>query len=245
MRAILVDDREDHLNDLKKELKPYSKDVEIIGTFTDPWKAIPEIIHLKPDVLFLDIEMPGMSGFKLADSVKEICSNIIFLTSFLTGSRDTDPFIIVKDNMKDLLPKAITELIAKLNPPHEPKLTAAPKYELRRISLLGSPNIKLFLLNDREEESYTLELRVESYKTLQTFVEVKKGKSKVIKGSYIHYAEHNNIFTNLFKYMTDFIEDVNLKLSEHNIKLSKEDFFEKQEKGKYIFVLPVEKIDSL
>jgi CheY-like chemotaxis protein len=244
IRAILVDDKEEHLNDLKKELRPYSKDVEIIGAFTDPYEATPQIIHLKPDVLFLDIQMPGMSGFKVAASVKEICSNVIFLTSYLTDSSETDPVIIAKDNIKDLLPKVITKLIAKLKPTYESKLPVISAYKLQRISLLGRPNIKLFLLDDKEEESYTLELRAESYNTLQTFVEVKKGVSEDIKSSYVHYTEHNNRFTNLYKYMIDFIEDVNKKLSEHNIVLSKDDFFKKEKMGKYVFALPLEKIDS-
>ena len=39
--------------------------VEIAGTSTDPVKAVDAIIEAQPDVLFLDIEMPGMTGFQM------------------------------------------------------------------------------------------------------------------------------------------------------------------------------------
>jgi two-component system LytT family response regulator len=41
------------------------KRVQIVGTSTDPVEAVPAILEAKPDILFLDIEMPGMTGFEM------------------------------------------------------------------------------------------------------------------------------------------------------------------------------------
>ena len=64
IRAFLVDDEPLALKRLSRMLAATGR-VEIAGTATDPVEAIPAILEAKPDVLFLDIEMPGMSGFEM------------------------------------------------------------------------------------------------------------------------------------------------------------------------------------
>lgn len=64
MRAFLVDDEPLAVKRLQRMLGA-TKRVEIIGTSTDPVEAVPAILQAKPDVLFLDIEMPGMNGFEM------------------------------------------------------------------------------------------------------------------------------------------------------------------------------------
>ncbi len=64
MRAFLVDDEALALKRLQRMLVA-TKRVEVIGTSTDPVEAVAAILEAKPDVLFLDIEMPGMTGFEM------------------------------------------------------------------------------------------------------------------------------------------------------------------------------------
>jgi two-component system LytT family response regulator len=64
MRAFLVDDEALALKRLQRMLAT-TKRVEIAGASQDPVEAVPAIIQAKPDILFLDIEMPGMSGFEM------------------------------------------------------------------------------------------------------------------------------------------------------------------------------------
>lgn len=64
MRAFLVDDEALALKRLERMLAA-TKRVEIVGASTDPVEAVEAIRTAKPDVLFLDIEMPGMSGFEM------------------------------------------------------------------------------------------------------------------------------------------------------------------------------------
>ena len=83
IRAILLDDNESHLSLMEEELKTYSKIIEVIGAYTKWHEAIPEIMASKPDVLFLDVEMPGKTGFEVAATVKDICSNVIYVTDYM------------------------------------------------------------------------------------------------------------------------------------------------------------------
>jgi two-component system LytT family response regulator len=64
MRAFLVDDESLALKRLQRMLAA-TKRVRVIGTSTDPVEAVPAILEAKPDILFLDIEMPGMTGFEM------------------------------------------------------------------------------------------------------------------------------------------------------------------------------------
>jgi two-component system LytT family response regulator len=62
MRAFLIDDEPLALNRLERMLRE-SGQIEIVGQSSDPLEAIGEVARTEPDVLFLDIEMPGLSGF--------------------------------------------------------------------------------------------------------------------------------------------------------------------------------------
>jgi two-component system, LytTR family, response regulator len=64
MRAFLVDDEALALKRLQRMLAT-TKRVQVVGTSTDPVEALPAILAAKPDILFLDIEMPGMTGFEM------------------------------------------------------------------------------------------------------------------------------------------------------------------------------------
>lgn len=64
MRAFLVDDEALAVKRLQRMLAA-TKRVQVIGSSTDPIAALPAILETKPDILFLDIEMPGMTGFEM------------------------------------------------------------------------------------------------------------------------------------------------------------------------------------
>jgi two-component system LytT family response regulator len=64
MRAFLVDDEALALKRLQRMLAA-TKRVQVAGVSTDPVDAVPAILAAKPDILFLDIEMPGMTGFEM------------------------------------------------------------------------------------------------------------------------------------------------------------------------------------
>lgn len=64
MRAFLIDDEPLALRRLERMLRETGA-VEVVGSSTDPVEAAAQVRKLRPDVLFLDIEMPGWNGFEL------------------------------------------------------------------------------------------------------------------------------------------------------------------------------------
>ena len=82
IQAVLVDDEPQSCKSLAIKLKAIADDIEIIGTYHHPEKAISGIRKLKPGVVFLDIEMPGMNGFQLLENMEEFNFDVIFVTAY-------------------------------------------------------------------------------------------------------------------------------------------------------------------
>ena len=82
IRTILIDDEKDSLSVLSILLTEHCPQVEIISLCAAPETGYNAIIELEPDLVFLDIEMPRINGFKLLDKVKEKRLAVIFTTAF-------------------------------------------------------------------------------------------------------------------------------------------------------------------
>jgi two-component system LytT family response regulator len=82
IRALIVDDEELARRGIEIRLAGY-KDIEIIGQCQNGREAIEAVTREKPDLMFLDIQMPGVSGLDvLARIPHESLPMIIFVTAF-------------------------------------------------------------------------------------------------------------------------------------------------------------------
>jgi len=82
LKAILIDDEPSSLQNLQQKLKEFCPDVEIVAAVQKPEEAILLIRQHKPDVIFLDIEMPRMNGFRMLDELGDYDFDIIFTTAY-------------------------------------------------------------------------------------------------------------------------------------------------------------------
>ena len=82
MRALIVDDEPLARRGVVLRLKKF-RDVEVVGECGDGSSAVEKILELSPDVVFLDVQMPGMDGFEVLRALpKEDLPGIIFLTAY-------------------------------------------------------------------------------------------------------------------------------------------------------------------
>jgi len=82
IRTLLVDDEKLAIQGLRLRLEPYA-DVEIIGTCANGREAIRAIKTEKPDLVFLDIQMPGFDGFSVVKGVMELEPPLfVFVTAY-------------------------------------------------------------------------------------------------------------------------------------------------------------------
>ena len=80
IKALIVDDERLARAELFKLLSTI-QDIEVIGEAANGQEAIEKIEELKPDLVFLDIQMPGMTGFEVLDKLT-IVPQIIFVTAY-------------------------------------------------------------------------------------------------------------------------------------------------------------------
>lgn len=80
IRTLIIDDERSARNELKRALAAYP-DFLLVGEAADADEAETLIRQLQPDLLFLDIQMPGRSGFDLLESLTEVPA-VIFVTAY-------------------------------------------------------------------------------------------------------------------------------------------------------------------
>ena len=82
IKAIIIDDEQNCIDSLLFDLQKHCKEVDILETCTNPKQGIFSIKKLKPDLVFLDVQMPWMSGFEMLELMDKIDFAIIFTTAF-------------------------------------------------------------------------------------------------------------------------------------------------------------------
>lgn len=82
IKSILIDDEKHCLDTLSILLKEYCPDVQIIEQCHSGKEGLLSIKKANPDLVFLDIEMPGMNGFEMLEQLTGISFAIIFTTSY-------------------------------------------------------------------------------------------------------------------------------------------------------------------
>ena len=142
MRAIIVEDEPKNTKILKKFLGDYLSSIQVIGDANSIQKAKDLYFKLKPELLFLDIQLSDGNAFDLLDEIMPINCEIIFITAY--DSHATKAFkysavdyllkpinldelrLAVKNAEERLHQKTINQrlqrLIENLNKPHLDKL---------------------------------------------------------------------------------------------------------------------------
>ena len=112
MKALIVDDERLARTELKRLLKPF-KDIKVVGEAVNADDATEKIDQLKPDLLFLDIQMPGKSGFELLEELDTV-PTVIFTTAYDEYALKAFEYNALDYLLKPIEPKRLEETINKL-----------------------------------------------------------------------------------------------------------------------------------
>jgi two-component system LytT family response regulator len=120
INAVLVDDESHCLKSLGILLNEYCPDVQVVDTCSSGIKAKELIEGVKPDLVFLDIEMPGMNGFELLERFREITFSIIFTTSYDQYAIKAIRFSALDYLLKPIEPKELVTAVHKIKVQNRP-----------------------------------------------------------------------------------------------------------------------------
>lgn len=115
MKALVIDDSRLARNELKRLLKDFDN-VQIVGEASNAMEAIEKIENDKPDLIFLDIQMPGKDGFELLEELDYI-PEVVFTTAYDEYAIKAFEFnaldYLLKPIQKDRLAGALSKISEK------------------------------------------------------------------------------------------------------------------------------------
>lgn len=82
IKALIVDDERNNCDNLANLLNEYCPEVEVVGKCYSAAHAYKDLQTLSPHLVFLDVEMPGGSGFDLLEKLHQPNFEVIFVTAF-------------------------------------------------------------------------------------------------------------------------------------------------------------------
>ncbi|HKP32022.1 MAG TPA: LytTR family DNA-binding domain-containing protein, partial [Chitinophagaceae bacterium] len=119
IRTILVDDESSGINTLKKLLQEYSPELKIVAECSDAETAKEKIQLLEPQLVFLDISLPGKTSFDLLAELDKINFEIIFVTAHnqytLQAFRYSAVDYLMKPIDDDLLLDAVRRAVRRIS----------------------------------------------------------------------------------------------------------------------------------
>lgn len=79
LRVLVIDDEKDARDKMIHSIDKYQNGLSIVGTASDGFEALDQIVSLYPDIVLIDIEMPGLSGLDVIKKIREINFPVYFI----------------------------------------------------------------------------------------------------------------------------------------------------------------------
>jgi two-component system, LytTR family, response regulator len=114
IRTIIIDDEKTSREALQGLLKRHCNNVEVVAEADGMISGIAAIKRYEPDAIFLDIQMPDGSGFKMLEEIGEINFDVIFTTAYDQFAIKAIKYSALDYLLKPLNPEDLTVAVEKL-----------------------------------------------------------------------------------------------------------------------------------
>ena len=115
MKALLIDDERLARNELRRLLAAHA-DIEIAGEAVDADDAAAKVAALKPDIIVLDVQMPGADGFSLLEQLEPPLPLVIFTTAYDEFAVKAFEFNALDYLLKPVDPNRLVAALEKVRP---------------------------------------------------------------------------------------------------------------------------------
>src|SRR6187402_1164283 len=123
MRALIVDDERLARKELMKLLEDHPS-IEVVGEAMNAEEAITMVNELNPDLLFLDIQMPGKTGFQLLEELDAV-PFVVFTTAYDEFALKAFEVNALDYLLKPIQADRLSETVAKITEKERSKAVAA------------------------------------------------------------------------------------------------------------------------
>lgn len=130
IRAIIIDDERLARNELKKLLLDFPE-IEVIAEATNASEGVEKIDSLNPDLIFLDIQMPGKTGFDMLSEL-ERAPNVIFTTAYDEYALKAFEVNALDYLLKPVEPKRLADALQKLQVEEDKELISDHTISINR-----------------------------------------------------------------------------------------------------------------
>lgn len=126
IKAVIIDDEQHSIDTLKWKLDNYCPNVMVEASFDNPAEGIRYLKKHRPDLLFLDIQMPMLTGFDVLDELgRDLPFDIIFITAYDNFGIQAVKFSaldyllkpVQNRELKDAIDKHLKKAMLKMLPP--------------------------------------------------------------------------------------------------------------------------------
>ena len=190
-RSIIIDDNPLNIEVLSDLLKKNHPDIHLSGTAHDGHTAIKKIQSIKPDLIFLDVEMPDMNGFEVLGALKSIHFQTIFVTAHSHYAIQAIRFNALDYIVKPINPEELKQAINRFQSKDK---TTTPKQQIKlvlnNIKQQNSQDLVLFLPTQEGGIKMILKdiVKIEGDRNYSTFHLTKK-KTKISSKTLGYFEE--------------------------------------------------------
>lgn len=140
INAVIIDDEPDSISLLQLQLSKHCPQIGKVNAYTNTVKALQDIEMLKPDLVFLDIEMPLMNGFEFLEKLMPLSFNVIFITAYNQYALKAFRFSALDYLVKPIDVDDLIEAVNKVEKTIKPTLT---QLDLLQKQVHGEPANKI------------------------------------------------------------------------------------------------------